>query len=186
MIPGTATRKFTVEEYYKLEEAGILKEDDRVELIEGEIVEMAPIGSRHFAAVNRLMRLLDRQIGDRGIVSVQNPLLLSERSMPQPDIVLLAPSSDDYRHRIPGPENTLLIVEIADSSLQYDRLTKAPLYARAGIAEVWLVDLVQNCIEVYRQPQAGEFSKHLRFDRGSEVSPQPFPDIKIRVEDIVD
>jgi Uma2 family endonuclease len=179
------THKFTVSDYYKMAKEGILSPDDRVELIEGEIVEMTPIGSRHFAAVNRLNRALVREVGDRGIVSIQNPVFLSDRSMPQPDLVLLAPSQDDYESGIPGPDKAFLVAEVADSSLQYDTLTKIPLYAQSGVPEVWLVDLVLNRIEVYRKPSEGVFTDQQTFERGQSLSPLAFPDIVISVEEVI-
>jgi Uma2 family endonuclease len=132
-------RRFTVHDYHRMGEAGILHEDDRVELIEGEIVEMAAIGTRHFSCVNGLTRLLVRGVGDEAIVSVQNPVRLDEHNEPQPDLTVLRVR--DYRESLPVPEDVLLLIEVSDTTLRYDRGVKLPLYARAGIREVCILDL---------------------------------------------
>src|SRR2546426_2118990 len=134
-------RRFTVDEYHRMAEAGIFSEDESVELLEGEIVEMTPISSRHAACVNKLTRLFTRELGERVVVSVQNPVALTETSEPQPDLALLRPRADFYAAGHPGPEDVLLMVEVADTSATSDRAVKVPLYARAGIEEVWLIDL---------------------------------------------
>src|SRR5215212_5959745 len=128
-------------------EAGILHEDDRVELIEGEIVEMAALGTMHFACVNGLTRLLVMNVDDEAIVSVQNPVRLNEHTEPQPDLTVIRPR--DYRLSFPGPEDVLLLIEISDTTLAYDRGGKLPLYARSGIGGVWIVDLPGETIERY-------------------------------------
>ncbi len=132
-------RRFTVHDYHRMGEAGILHEDDRVELIEGELVEMAAIGTRHLTCVNGLTRMLVRGVGDEAIVSVQNPVRLDEHSEPQPDLTVLR--MRDYRESLPVPEDVLLLIEVSDTTLAYDRGVKLPLYARSGIREVWIVDL---------------------------------------------
>ncbi len=176
--------RFTVEDCYTMAEAGILKRQDRVELIEGEMVEMSPIGSRHAAVVNRLMKQLVLQVGSQGIVSVQNPLRLGDRSLPEPDIVVLAPRADDYADSLPGPESVLLLIEVADSSLLYDARRKLSLYARAGIAEYWLADLVRSQIEVLRGPSGDSYSSQLTAYRDDEASPAALPQVTIHVADI--
>ena len=145
-------RRFSVEEYYLMAKAGILKEDDRVELIEGEIVEMSPIGSRHAACVRRLNQYLSQQVGSRALVSGQSPVRLGEHSEPQPDIALLRPRADFYSTAHPGSADVLLLIEVADTSVEYDREVKVSLYAQAGIGEYWLVDLAGESIEVYQSP----------------------------------
>lgn len=143
-------RRFTVHDYHRMGEAGILHEDDRVELIEGEIVEMAAIGTRHFSCVNSLTRLLIRGVGDDAVVSVQNPVRLNEDTEPQPDLAVLRPR--DYLEALPGPEDVLFLIEVSDTTLSYDRNVKLPLYARAGIAEVWIVDLASETVERHAGP----------------------------------
>ena len=163
-----APRLFTVDEYYAMAQAGILGEDDRVELIAGEIVVMSPIGSRHAGCLNRLNELLVPSARRRAIVAPQNPLRLNDSSEPQPDIALLRWRNDGYASRHPGPQDTLLVIELADSSLDFDRGAKLALYARNGIAEVWVVNLRANSVEVYRSPGPdgyAESSTHSGSDR---------------------
>jgi Uma2 family endonuclease len=141
-------RRFTVYDYHRMGEAGILHEDDRVELIEGELVEMTAIGTRHFSCVNRLNRLLVMTVGDEAIVSVQNPVRLNEYNEPQPDLTMIRPR--DYRESLPIPADVLLLIEVSDTTLAYDRGVKLPLYARAGVREVWIVDLPGETIASHR------------------------------------
>ena len=143
---------FTVSDFYRMGEAGILNEDDRVELIEGELVEMSPIGSRHAAQVDRLNRLLTVQVGNQAIVRVQNPVRLGNRSEPQPDLVLLKPRSDFYAKKHPGPEDVILLVEVAESSAAFDREIKLPLYGKSGVPETWLVLLEKEVVEAHSSP----------------------------------
>jgi Uma2 family endonuclease len=179
------TRRFTVDDFYRMAQAGILTEDDRVELIEGQVVEMAPIGSGHASRVARLTHLFGRGVGDRALVWVQNPIRLSEFSEPQPDVTLLRPRGDYYAQAHPGPADVLLVVEVADSSVVYDRQTKLLLYARAGIPEVWLEDLTRNVIEVYRSPSPQGYQETHRVGRGRRIAPQAFPDLDLAVDDLL-
>jgi len=146
--------RLTVRDYQRMGEAGIFHEDERVELIEGEIVDMAPIGSGHSGQVNRISNILKLTIGDRAIVSVQNPVILGKHSAPQPDIAFLRPQADYYAAAHPQACDVLLIIEVADSSLAYDRDIKLPLYAQHGIPEVWLVDLADQQLTIHHQPAA--------------------------------
>ncbi|MFH1739778.1 MAG: Uma2 family endonuclease [bacterium] len=172
-------RHFTVDEYYRMAETGILSEDDRVELIEGEIIQMTPIGSRHASHVKRLNQFFSCNLGARVIVSVQDPIRVDQHSEPQPDIVLLRPRSDFYAEAHPKPEDVFLVVEVADTSIDFDRQVKTPLYAKADILEVWLVDISGGSIEVYREPSLRGYEQVERFQRGQDLSPQAFPDIKL-------
>jgi Uma2 family endonuclease len=185
MAVRVSRRRFTVDEYRRMLEGGILAEDDRVELINGEIVEMAPIGSRHAACVKRLNNLFSRQVGDRAVVGVQDPVRLDEYSEPQPDLTLLRPRPDYYAGGHPGPEDVLLVVEVAETSAEYDRQIKVPLYARAGIREVWLVDLAASAVEVYREPTPEGYRQVRRFGRGETLSPEALPDINLALDDIL-
>ena len=133
-------------------QTGIFSENDRVELIEGDIVDMAPIGSSHAGTVKYLINILKVAVGERAIVSAQDPLVLDRHSEPQPDITLLKPRADFYRSAHPRPEDVLLLVEVADTTLRYDREVKLPLYARHAIPEVWIVDLEGRGLCVYREP----------------------------------
>src|SRR5688500_6004016 len=177
-------KRFTIDEYHRMAEAGILHEDDRVELIDGEIVEMSPIGKHHAACVKRLIALLTEQIGRRAIVGAQDPVQLSDSSEPQPDITVLKFRDDYYEEQPPTPEDILLIIEVADSSLDFDRLVKLPRYARGGVPEVWIVNLAGGVIEVYREPVAGEYRETLQAVRGDVLVLPGVAAAQVRVEDV--
>lgn len=175
---------FTAAEYYRMAEVGILAEDDRVELIEGEILEMSPIGVRHAAVIDKVAALVrDRVSGV--IVRVQNPVHLSERSEPQPDLLLLRAREDFYSTAHPRPQDVLLLIEVADSSVMYDRNLKIPLYARSGVREVWLVDLVTNAVEVHATPATGAYTHVQRFERGATVISAHLPELRIDAADML-
>ncbi|MSQ05983.1 MAG: Uma2 family endonuclease [Dehalococcoidia bacterium] len=178
-------RRFTVDEYYLMAKVGILKEDDRVELIDGEIVEMAPIGRYHASSVDRLTWVLSQRVGQRAILRVQSPIHLGEHSEPQPDISLLRPQDDFYASGHLGPEDVLLLIEVADTSAEYDRRVKLPLYARAGIREFWLVDLTGNEVEVYRQPSSRGYRLILMPSAEDRLAPQVLPDVELTPQDIL-
>ena len=177
--------KFTVEEYHRMAEAGILSEDDRVELIEGEIVEMAPIGSRHAGTVDFLADFFFRHVGEGVLVRVQNPIRLGKHSEPQPDLVLLKRQDDFYRSRHPGPDDVLLVVEVAETSAKDDRAVKVPLYGRHGVPEVWLVDLSAEVVEVYREPSSAGYRQVRRAGRGEVLTPLRVPAVTVPVEAIL-
>jgi Uma2 family endonuclease len=181
--PAAPRRLLTVDEYHRMGEVGILTEDDRVELIEGELVAMAPIGSEHVAASNMLTRLLVRAVGDRGIVSVGNPVRLTRHSEPQPDFSVLKPR-DDYRRTLPRPEDTMLAVEVANTSLDYDRKVKLALYARSGIPEVWIVNLAAVEVEVYRSPVADGYTSVTRAGRSDSLTIEAIPGVRIPVAEV--
>ncbi|HKP10723.1 MAG TPA: Uma2 family endonuclease [Blastocatellia bacterium] len=176
---------FTVDDYMRMLEAGILTEDDRIELIEGEIIEMSPIGDAHAACVKKGNALFHRVVGQRAIVSVQDPIRLDNYSEPQPDLALLKPRGDFYAQSKPTPADVLLIVEVADSSAQYDRNVKVPLYARALIPAVWLVDLNAGVIEVYSQPAGGAYQAVQTARRGDRLTIDSLPGLAIPVDDIL-
>ncbi|MBI1963522.1 MAG: Uma2 family endonuclease [Candidatus Rokubacteria bacterium] len=179
-------RQFSVKDYHRMIETGILTKDDRVELLEGEIVEMAPIGNPHQATVDRLTRLFISRLGERVIVRIQGPVLLaSVESEPQPDVALLMPRSDFYSTRRPEPEDILLLVEVMDTSVEKDRRVKLPLYARAGIAETWLVDLNAERVEVNRGPGAAGYAETRIVGRGERTTIQAFPDVALTVADLL-
>ncbi len=179
--PWVARRPLTVAEYHIMGEAGILHEDDRVELIEGELVAMSPIGSDHSGTVNTLNRLLVMAVGDRGVVAVQNPVVLDDRSEPQPDFSVLKPRSDDYRRATPRAEDVVLIVEVASSSLNYDRAVKRPLYARRGIPELWIVNVAGQEVEVCRNPVGDQYEIVTRAGVGDVLEPSLLPGVSISV-----
>src|SRR5436305_12193247 len=165
-----ARRHFSIGEYDKMAAAGVFSEDDRVELIEGEIVEMNPIGSRHAACVGRLTKLLERLAGDEAIVWVQNPVQVSDYSEPLPDVALLKRRDDFYARANPRPSDVLLIIEVADSSVEYDRDVKIPIYSRAGVPEVWLVNLPEEAIEIYARPLNNAYQETRLVKRGESLS----------------
>ena len=177
-------RLFSIEEYDRLGELGVLHEDERVELIEGDLIQMAAIGSRHMGCVNRVDRWFNVRLADRAVVSVQNPVRLPPRSEPQPDIALLRPRADFYSSGLPGPADVLLVIEVSDTTLVYDRDVKLGLYAGAGIPEVWIVDLDGRRIFVYRQPDGAAHSDVSVVEQGL-LSPTAFPDLRIRLEEII-
>jgi Uma2 family endonuclease len=177
--------RFTVDAFRRLAEAGILTEDDRVELVDGELVRMSPIGDRHMAAVNRCNRLFSRTVGDRALVSVQNPVDLDPYNEPQPDLALLRPRDDDYARGKPGPPDLLLVVEVADTSLAYDRQTKLPRYAATGVREAWLLDLEADALEAHREPRPDGYALIRRYRRGERASPEALPDVALAVEDLL-
>jgi len=154
--------RLTVSDYQRMGEAGILDQNARVELIAGEIIDMAPIGSLHAGTVNRLIRMLERTVGDAAVLSVQNPIVLGPYSEPEPDVALLKPRGDFYTAAHPVPDDVLLIIEVADTTVRYDREVKVPLYASTGIPEVWLIDLARKAVEVYRQPSEHGYREVLR------------------------
>ncbi len=177
--------KLSVGEYYRMAEAGILGEDDRVELIEGEIIDMAPIGVGHASVVTRITRTLVMACGDRAVVSVQNPVRLDEWNEPQPDFAVLQPRPDFYGTRHPGPADVLLLVEVSDSSLRYDRVVKLPLYARAGIAEVWVVDLRRRAVHAFRVPSGDGFAQDSLHHAGDTLNLAAAAGIVVTVNDLI-
>lgn len=177
-------RRFTIDEYHRMAEAGILTEDDRVELLEGEIVEMTPIGSLHAGQVNRLNSLFIGRLGSRVVVSVQNPVQLSQDSEPQPDLALLRPRSDFYRRAHPGARDVFVAIEVMDTSVETDRRVKVPLYAKAGIPETWLVDVNADRLEVYRTPAAEGYRDVRVLRRGESLTIEAFPDLTLTVDDL--
>lgn len=168
-------RRLTVDEYHVMAEAGILKQEDRVELIAGCIVEKSPIGPLHFHTVNRITQLLTLQAHSHAIVSVQNPVRLGPYSEPEPDLALLKRDLDTTR--IAGAADVLLLIEVADSTLAHDRAVKLPLYAEAEIPEVWILALPEHTLEVYRQPHEGRYKQALFLSAGDTVTIEALPDV---------
>src|SRR3954452_11821247 len=169
-VVAPTKRLFTVHEYHKMGEAGILTADDRVELIDGEIVVMPPIGEGHFGHVNRFTDAFYAFRG-RAVIHIQNPVRLGLKSEPEPDVVLLRFREDFYAGKFPEPEDVLLLVEVADSSLTYDHQTKVPLYAKAGIQEYWIVDLGHGEIVVHRDPSRGRYRSVQQLKQGNSIAP---------------
>lgn len=176
---------FTVEEYDQMVATGILTEDDRVELIEGEIIEMAAIGKRHASCVDLLAETLTEQSNRRFIVRVQNPVQINDLSEPEPDIALLVRREDFYRRQTPRPEDVLLVIEVADSSLEHDRRTKLPAYAHAAIPEFWLVNLVEERIEIYTAPVDGKYTQVAHITSGERLASVTIPNLTLDAETLL-
>ena len=179
-------RRFTVAEYHRLGEVGILPEDSRIELIAGDIVVREPIGSYHAGTVDRLTRLWTSLLGAHAVVQVQNPVELAEEDTEvQPDVTLLRPRADFYATRHPVAADVLLLIEVADTSLPRDRRVTVPLYARASVGEVWLVDLTADRVEVYRDPTAGGYGHVRTLGRGESIVPEAFPHLTVAIADLL-
>jgi Uma2 family endonuclease len=183
--PWIVRRKLDVHEYHRMAAAGILHEDDRVELIEGELVAMAPIGPDHAGRANRLNRLLVLGAGREAVVAVGNPVRLDRYSEPQPDFALLRPRADDYTGAVATPADVLLLIEVAASSLRFDREVKARLYAGRGIAEYWIVDLIGGVVERYRDPGAEGYRQVDRHGPGAKLAPAALPGLVVDVGEVL-
>ena len=180
-----STRRFTVAEYYRMAEVGILQPDEQVELIKGEIIVMSPTGRRHSSCMAIIIELiLSRALGTLTLWS-QSSLPLGEGFTPEPDVVLLRRRSDFYADSNPTPADILLVIEVSDTSLTYDRNVKVPLYAGAGIVETWLVNLEADYIEVYRQPGPEGYQQSVIFRRGEKITPVSRPDLELNVADLL-
>ena len=182
LLVERARRLFTIEEYHRMGETGILRPADRVELINGEILEMSPIGSRHMSCVNNLTRVLVLGLGARAVVSPQNPVRIPIYSEPEPDVAVLR--SRSYKTSAPAPEDVLLLVEVAETSLRFDRTVKLVLYARAGIPEYWIADAVAETITVHRRPVGETYEDVGIVGIDDTLSPLAYPGLEIRVADL--
>ncbi len=171
--------RYSVEDYYRMAEAGIIKPDDRLELIEGEIIEMVPIGSRHAAVVTQLQHAFEQAMESLAVVRVQNPIRLSDLSEPEPDIAVLRWRDDFYAGAHPGPADILLLIEVADSTLRYDREIKLPLYARHGIGEGWLVDLENRKMLRFTRPAESGYADERAVDLSRPLTVPGLDDIRI-------
>ena len=190
-VRQTTIRTFSLEEYHWLIEHGFFHEDERVELIQGILHQMSPKGLRHAACLTRGLRIFNAALSDRACVRAQDPITLPDsNSEPEPDLVVAQRREDDYASHHPLPENVLLVIEIANSSLDYDRRVKVPLYAAAGISEYWLVNLREDKIEVYREPTTPALGTPYYRQRQissvqDTVTPTHFPDCAIPVADLL-
>ena len=185
MSVQVARRYFTVDEYHRMGKAGVFSEDDRVELIDGEILKMSPIGSRHAASVNRLNMQFNNLLGGRAIVSVQNPIVLNDFSEPEPDIAILRRRDDFYAQAHPSASDALLVIEIADTSVEYDHDIKLPAYARSAVPEVWIVDLPAETVALYADLANGVYRAVTTHQRGDSITPLHIPDLSIEVVGIL-
>lgn len=183
---GTVKRyRFTVDQYHRMGKARIFHPECRVELVNGEIWQMSPIDPWHSGIVMWLTHRFSAGLSGRAIVNVQNPTIVDRHSEPQPDLMLLKPREDFYRRAHPTPDDTLLVVEVANTSLAHDRRRKLPLYARTGVLEVWIVNRRADAVDVFRGPTADGYREHLIRGRGDDVSPAAFPDLRLSVDELL-
>jgi Uma2 family endonuclease len=180
-----AKHRFSVAEYYRMAETGVLKPDARVELLDGQIIDMSPIGPFHGSVTKYLIQVFTDANHGKWILQVQDPVRLDDHSEPQPDLVLLKSSPDFYRKRHPQPEDVFLLIEVSDTTLITDREEKLPAYGRAGIPEVWIVNLANLTIEVYREPHFTGYGSKTILRAGDKASPAIFPDVTIDVSELL-
>lgn len=176
-----AIRPITVDEYHRMLEVGILREKEPVELLDGQLIAMPPQGPAHASAFSALVALFVRTFGDRALVRPGNPVELSAISEPEPDVALVRHTEDRYSAAHPKPEDVLLLVEVSHSSLAYDRRQKLSAYARAGITEYWVVDLVHRRIDMFAEPHDDRYAVHRVARPGDSIAPRAFPNDAIAV-----
>ncbi len=183
---GLTTWKFTVKDYHKMAESGIIHPDERLELIDGEIFKMSPIGRRHAGYVNLLSRFfLELFSLNQAVIQIQNPIILNDLSEPEPDVSLLKPRQDQYFSGLPQATDVYLLVEVAESSLESDRSEKLPRYAAAAIPEVWLINALTHQLECYRHPENGRYREYQTLERGDSLKLVSFPDVLINLDSIL-
>jgi Uma2 family endonuclease len=185
MSAEVATYRFSVEEFNKLGEAGIFDEDDRVELLDGEIIVLSPVGTQHAGIVMRLISVFHDKLGKRVLINPQNPTVMDEFSEPLPDIMLLKPRKDFYSSAHPRPGDIFLLIEVSDTTLAYDRGRKLRKYAESRLAEVWIVNVKQQTIEQFRAPGGATYSSSAAFRRGQTIKIAAFPDVQFSVEELI-
>lgn len=183
-VVSAPTYEFTVEEYQRLLETGIFHEDDRIELLNGQLIVMSPVGIRHANAVRRITNLFARRYGHGSEVDAQNPAIVDRKSEPQPDIQLLRPGISEELVK-PHPQDILLLVEVADSSFILDRSDKHDAYARNGIREYWLLDLNENRLHVFRQPAGGKYEVEIILERTASIAPLAFADLPVEISQML-
>ena len=180
--PAATLRRFTVADFLRMAEVGLFERNGRVELIDGQVLDMSPICSPHAGLTARLTNLFARRLGEAVIVSMQNPLEIDLHGMPQPDLMLLRPRADFYAESHPRPDDVLLLIEVSDSTLRFDKRVKLPLYARGGIAETWIADVPGRTIWISRGPlPAGEYRETTGIgpEQADSFSPLAFPELKL-------
>ncbi len=179
--------RLTVDDFEKIGKIGIFKEDDRIELVEGDLIKMAPIGQKHLGVVLWLDRKFNAALSpSSALISVQNPIRLNKHSELYPDVAILRPRDDFYIGGKPTADDILLVVEVSDTTLHYDRETKIPLYARYKIPEAWLVDLPNKRIEIHLQPSKNQYRKTLRPERIRQITPSTIPGVSINLAELWD
>jgi Uma2 family endonuclease len=184
MTAQLLTHKFTTQQYHLMHEAGVFAEGDRFELINGELSKMSPIGLKHALCVARLTKRFELKLGDRTMIWAQNPILLDGNSQPQPDLAILKLRDDFYEEGLPTPSDILLIIEVSDSTTSYDRDIKMPLYAAAGIPEMWLFDINKKAIEGYSLPSSSGYKQMRRYEADDTLAMLAFPDVIFNWEEL--
>jgi len=182
---GVARKRFRVEDFRRMTEVGILPEESGWEIIDGFLIDKMSIGSKHAGIVNILNRKLLVLLGDRAVVSVQNPVHVDDYNEPEPDIALLKPREDFYTKKLPTPNEVLLVIEVSDSTVEYDRETKKLLYARAEIEEFWLINLKENTVECYFSPKNGNYRLAQILEAGEKVESKTIENLTLKVEEIL-
>ncbi len=181
----TAPYQFTVGDYHRMGETGIFTEGTRVELLNGQIYTMSPVGRKHAACVKRINNLFSKRLRDQAVISIQDPIILNDFSEPEPDIALLAPRDDFYEAHLPEAPDVFLLIEVSDATLRFDKEIKLPLYAQSGIAEVWIIDLKKSCIEVYTDLQNGLYQQQQTAKRGQFLTPRQLPFLTVVVQELI-
>jgi Uma2 family endonuclease len=184
MVTIPVRKQFTVDDYTRMRESGILTEDDRVELLDGEIYVMSPIGPLHVGIVNKLTRIVGKKIGDTGIISIQNPIRLNHLGEPQPDVTILHPRDDFYTQSLATSDDILLLIEVSDTTLEYDREQKLPKYAEAHISEVWIVDVGAQVIEQYTLPVQGVYTQLFKVLYGTTIQATQIEDLFFSTDEL--
>ena len=184
-MPVQTQHRFNVKEYYRMAETGVLHPNARVELLNGRIIDMSPIGPFHGGLVKRLSRIFNLKAKGRWIVSIQDPLRLDDQSEPEPDVMLLKPAADDYTSGHPQPDDVFLLIEVSDSTLDYDREEKLPAYGRAGVVEVWIVNLQDATLEIHREPHFTGYGSKTVLHAGEQAKPLAFPDTTLDVAELL-
>jgi Uma2 family endonuclease len=180
-----ARKRFTVADYYRMAETGIIHRDDRVELLDGEIRVMSPIGSWHAGVASRLHAMLAENLKRTAIITVQRPMRLGDFDEPEPDIAVLHLRDDFYTRSHPTPADVLLIIEVADSSIDYDRDEKLPRYAAAGVPEVWLIDIAGEAIEQFREPRDSRYQSVKSFAGSEQCVSQLLPAVEVTIAELL-
>lgn len=184
MNAAIALRRLSVHDYHRMAESGILQPDERIELLEGQIIQMAAKGTAHRAAVTRIQRLFQAQIGDRVLICLQDPVQLDDYSEPEPDIAILVPDPLDYAEHHPTPAEVYLLIEVSDTTLKFDRERKAPAYARAGIQEYWVLDVNDRKLHVYRSPNQDGYQSETILAEELTIAPLAFPECVIAIKEM--
>ena len=180
-----AKHRFSVQDYYRMAETGVLKPGARVELLNGEIIDMSPVGPLHSSVTKYLNQVLTTAANGRWITQVQDPVHLDDHSEPEPDLALLKPSRDFYRERHPRPDDVHLLIEVSDTTLELDRNEKLPAYGRAGVSEVWIENLIESTIEVYCEPHFTGYASISVLRMGDTARPRAFPDVSVEVASLL-